>query len=66
MLVVSAIAKLRSPRSARDAFTSLRLPRALAQSPAPVLLPSGELLLAVALLVLPGWWQWPRRSWRSC
>ena len=54
VLALSALAKVRSPQPARDAFVSLRLPRWLARSAAPVLLPWGELLLALAVLVLPG------------
>ncbi|MGA4507748.1 MauE/DoxX family redox-associated membrane protein [Propionibacteriaceae bacterium G1746] len=56
VLALSAAAKLRSPQPARDSFTSLRLPRWLTNSAAPAMLPWGELVLAVALLVLPGWW----------
>lgn len=55
LLVISAVAKLRSPDETRDAFVSLKLPRWLAKSPAPVLLPWGELLLAVLLVVSSGW-----------
>lgn len=54
VLGLSAVAKLRSPQPARDAFGSLRLPGWLAKSVAPDLLPWGELLLALALLILPG------------
>ncbi|MGA4670225.1 MauE/DoxX family redox-associated membrane protein [Propionibacteriaceae bacterium Y1923] len=56
VLVLSALAKMRSPQPSRDSFVSLRLPSWLASSVAPALLPWGELLLALALLVLPGWW----------
>ena len=54
VLILSGGAKLRSPRAAADSFISLRLPARLANSVAPRLLPHAELLLAVALLVLPG------------
>ncbi|YAL84290.1 TlpA family protein disulfide reductase [Dermacoccaceae bacterium W4C1] len=50
ILAVSGIAKLRAPVAAADAFTSLRIP---APAWAPRALPIGELVLAVALLVLP-------------
>lgn len=56
VLVLSGVAKLLRPQSARDAFVSLRLPRALAESPVPTLVPWAELALALALLVLPGVW----------
>lgn len=55
VLLVSGVAKLREPQATRDAFLALRLPRALADSPAPALLPWGELALGVLLLVGTGW-----------
>lgn len=54
VLAVSALAKLRAPRAAADSFVSLRLPSWLSNSIAPRLLPWGELVLALAVLVLPG------------
>ena len=54
VLVVSGVAKLRSPEGSAEAFMSLRMPRWLLPW-APALLPWGELVLALALLVLPGW-----------
>lgn len=56
VLALSGAMKLRSSQSARDSFISLKLPRWLTLSAAPALLPWGELVLAVAILVLPGWW----------
>ena len=55
VLLVSGVAKLREPQATRDAFVALRLPRRLADSPAPALLPWGELGLGVLLLVGVGW-----------
>ena len=55
VLLVSGVAKLREPQATRDAFVALRLPRRLADSPAPALLPWGELALGVLLLVGVGW-----------
>lgn len=55
-LALSGIAKVRAPESARDAFTSLRLPGSLARSPLPAVLPWAEIALALAILVLPGVW----------
>lgn len=54
ILALSGVAKLRSPRAAADSFVSLRMPVWLSNSLAPKLLPWGELVLAAALLVLPG------------
>lgn len=54
VLALSGVAKLRSPRAAADSFISLRMPRWLSNSIAPRLLPWGELVLAAALLALPG------------
>lgn len=56
VLMLSGLAKVRSPRSARDAFTSLRLPAGLAGSPVPAMVPWAEIVLAGAVLVLPGPW----------
>ncbi|AQX16680.1 hypothetical protein BCR15_08475 [Tessaracoccus lapidicaptus] len=55
LLAISGAAKLRSPEETRDAFQALRLPGWLRRSPAPVLLPWGELALAVLLIVGAGW-----------
>lgn len=55
VLLVSGVAKLREPQATRDAFVALRLPRRLADSPAPALLPWGELALGLLLLVASGW-----------
>ncbi|MGD8215862.1 TlpA family protein disulfide reductase [Aestuariimicrobium sp. Y1814] len=54
VLALSGVAKLRSPRAAADSFVSLRMPPWLSNSIAPKVLPWGELVLAVLLLVLPG------------
>lgn len=54
VLSASAIAKVRDPHSAREAFVSLRLPRWLADSGAPQVLPWAEGALAFGLLVAPG------------
>lgn len=55
VLVISGLAKLRDRAAVQESFVTLRLPAALTRSVAPALLPWGELALAVALLVLPGW-----------
>ena len=55
VLLVSGIAKLREPAATRDAFVALRLPAALGTSPAPALLPWGEIVLGIWLLVTSGW-----------
>lgn len=55
VLVLSGVAKVREPVATRDAFIALRLPRWLADSPAPGVLPWAELALGVLLLVSPGW-----------
>ncbi|WP_158707671.1 MauE/DoxX family redox-associated membrane protein [Janibacter massiliensis] len=55
VLLVSAVAKLRAPAATRSAFSQLRLPRWLERIGAPRILPWGELVLALALLLLPGW-----------
>lgn len=56
VLVISGVAKLQDATSVRESFITLQLPPRLTSSPAPALLPWGELILAVALLVLPGLW----------
>lgn len=53
LLVVSGIAKIRHPEETRSAFGELQMPRALTSSPAPVLLPWAEIVLAVAIIVTP-------------
>lgn len=63
LLVVSGVAKVRHPEETRSAFGELRLPRALTRSPAPVLLPWAEIVLAVAIVVTPPPSRWPSRSW---
>lgn len=55
VLIVSGAAKVSDPTATRDAFTALRLPRTLAASPAPVLLPWAEIALGVVLLLARGW-----------
>ena len=55
VLLVSGVAKLREPQATRDAFVALRLPTWLGRSPAPALLPWGEIVLGVWLLVTSGW-----------
>ncbi len=55
VLVVSGIAKARDGESVTESFITLQLPPWLARSIAPALLPWGELVLAVALVVLGGW-----------
>ncbi|WP_425309461.1 MauE/DoxX family redox-associated membrane protein [Ammonicoccus fulvus] len=55
VLVVSGIAKARDGESVTESFITLQLPPWLARSVAPALLPWGELVLAVALVVLGGW-----------
>lgn len=55
LLVTSGVAKLRAPQETRDAFVALRLPKRLADSPAPAALPWGELALALALVFGTGW-----------
>lgn len=54
VLITSGIAKLGEPVASRDAFTALRLPDALAKSPAPALLPWGEIALGILLLSTSG------------
>lgn len=51
VLAVSGVAKLRSPQAAQDAVTALRVP---APGPLPRVLPFAELVLAAALLLVPG------------
>lgn len=53
VLIVSATFKLRDSSTTADAFASLRLPVWLRRLNGPVLLPYAELVLAVALLVIP-------------
>ncbi len=53
VLIVSAVFKLRDASTTADAFASLRLPVWLRRMHAPSLLPYAELVLAVALLVIP-------------
>lgn len=55
VLILSGVAKLREPQATRDAFVALRLPQRLAESPAPALLPWGELALGALLLLASGW-----------
>ncbi len=55
-LVVSAVAKLRDPRDTSSVFVQLRLPRLLLRLRVPRLLPYGELVLAVFLLLASGAW----------
>jgi hypothetical protein len=55
VLALSGLLKARDRRASRDAFVSLRLPSGLTDSPIPTLLPWAELLLALGILVLPGW-----------
>lgn len=53
-LLVSALFKVRAPETTQDAFVSLRLPHWLRTAGAPRLLPYVELVLAAALLFVPG------------
>ncbi|WP_203567982.1 MauE/DoxX family redox-associated membrane protein [Aestuariimicrobium ganziense] len=55
VLVVSGLAKLRHTTATRSAFQQLKMPRWMTTSFLPAALAPGELLLAVAVLVLPGW-----------
>lgn len=55
VLVVSGLAKARDRESVTESFITLQLPPWLTRSAAPALLPWGELVLAVALIVLGGW-----------
>lgn len=55
VLVVSGLAKLREPQATRDAFVALRMPPWLTRSPAPALMPWGEIALGILLLVASGW-----------
>ena len=52
---MSAVGKLRSPRSSAEAFRDLRVPSPLDAQPAVRALPWAELLLALLLLVAGGW-----------
>jgi hypothetical protein len=54
VLAVSAVAKLRTPSDTRSVMKQLRLPAFLLDIGVPRLLPWGELILALALLVLTG------------
>lgn len=53
VLIVSSAFKLRDVSTTQDAFVSLRLPDRLRSWRAPTLLPYGELLLALALVLVP-------------
>lgn len=53
LLIVSGVAKVRHAEETRNAFSQLRLPRLLTDSPAPRVLPWAEIALALALLVAP-------------
>ena len=55
LLAISGVAKLRAKQETRDAFHALRLPEWLRRSPAPLLLPWAELVLAVVLVFGSGW-----------
>lgn len=55
VLTVSAVAKIRDPRDTASVFEKLVLPRFLVRLRAPLLLPYGELAVAVLLLLLPGY-----------
>ena len=55
VLLVSGVAKLADLETAAQAFTSLRLPRFLVRWKIPTLLPIGEVVLAIALIVTSGW-----------
>lgn len=53
LLVVSGLAKARHVEETRSAFSQLRLPRLLTDSPVPRVLPWAEIVLALALLLAP-------------
>ena len=55
LLAISGVSKLRAKQETRDAFHALRLPEWLRRSPAPLLLPWAELVLAVVLVFGSGW-----------
>jgi hypothetical protein len=54
VLLVSGVAKLRDSAAVRESFITLRMPPWLTRSIAPMLLPWGEVVLAIALIVLSG------------
>jgi hypothetical protein len=56
VLVVSAVAKIRTPHDTGSVFKQLDLPDVLIKVRAYYLLPYGELLLAAGLLFAPGTW----------
>lgn len=56
VLVVSAVAKIRTPHDTGSVFKQLDLPDVLIRLRAYYLLPYGELVLAAALLFAPGTW----------
>ena len=55
ILVISGIAKLRAPQTVDAAFRDLRVPAAADRPWIRRVFPWAEILLAVGLLVLPGW-----------
>ncbi|MDO5682620.1 MAG: MauE/DoxX family redox-associated membrane protein [Propionibacteriaceae bacterium] len=54
VLIVSGVAKLRDASAVRESFITLQMPPWLTRSPAPALLPWGEIVLALALILLGG------------
>ncbi|WP_462417302.1 MauE/DoxX family redox-associated membrane protein [Kytococcus sp. Marseille-QA3725] len=58
MYGTSGVTKLGAPESTESAFHQLRLPAWLVRMKAPALLGPGEILLALALLLLPAPWYW--------
>ncbi|MGC4110708.1 MAG: MauE/DoxX family redox-associated membrane protein [Nocardioides sp.] len=56
VLVVSGVAKVRDPRDTASVFRQLGVPGFVLRLRGPRLLPYGELLLAVALVLTSGWW----------
>ncbi|WP_130450600.1 MauE/DoxX family redox-associated membrane protein [Zhihengliuella halotolerans] len=56
VLLFAAQAKFRSPQATLESFEAFRLPPVLRHRWLAMALPVGETLLALALLLAPGWW----------